>query len=346
MNSGSVGLWRARIRAVAGGPAALTAGLELQTLKSGAADPFATALGQADRQLIRAQGAPARLDRLELSALGGSLSADGSWPGVRWDHEATLGRDQQVGVEIHGVLYPSGHRAQYSEITERMGAEPGTGATAELRKRTVLTVTEPTRDEPDDPALARAFPFARTEIATLEFADVDDPNDPDLHPAGTRGACRKYPRTPLLSEAHAKQKELEDRRDAWPPLIDELGGASEYEALADSGDATVAKNAGDFLELVEQINLVKDQIEAAEDNPSPVPWFFWPMRDGQPVEFSVRCEGAAGSVEFSMPMLFVADQDLEQTEAMPAFDTLHDDGTEYGVAQGSRKPSPPRRRVS
>ena len=90
-------------------------------------------------------------------------------------------------MEIHGVLYPSGHRAQYSEITERMGAEPGTGATAKLRKRTVLTVTEPTRDEPDDPALARAFPFARTEIATLEFAGVDDPNDPDLHPAGTRG---------------------------------------------------------------------------------------------------------------------------------------------------------------
>ena len=246
MNSGSVGLWRARIRAVAGGPAALTAGLELQTLKSGAADPFATALGQADRQLIRAQGAPARLDRLELSALGGSLSAHGSWPGVRWDHEATLGRDQQGAWRSTACCTQAGTGLSTPRSPSGWARSRVPGPTAELRKRTVLTVTEPTRDEPDDPALARAFPFARTEIATLEFAGVDDPNDPDLHPAGTRGAWTKYPRTPLLSEAHAKQKELEDRRDAWPPLIDELGGASEYEALADSGDATVAKNAGTF----------------------------------------------------------------------------------------------------
>jgi hypothetical protein len=71
-------------------------------------------------------GKPAHASRLALSALGGSLHADGDWPDepshislVSWRHTASFARDDYVTVVRRGRFFPFMHRASWIKITDR-----------------------------------------------------------------------------------------------------------------------------------------------------------------------------------------------------------------------------------
>ncbi|MFJ5972723.1 hypothetical protein [Streptomyces sp. NPDC093060] len=138
------------------------------------ADPdFPIPLGRAERARIAGKAGlqPAQATRLELSALGGTLAATGLWDTFQWEHQATLGRDNRVVTTVAGVLFPLGHRATYTETTERV-FDQSTGNTAVLRRDPVLTVTEPIRHPPSDGPTARAFPFDDIEITTVVYSPI------------------------------------------------------------------------------------------------------------------------------------------------------------------------------
>lgn len=334
----TAGLWRAHIASPAPDVAPT-----LTTLRSGGADPFPLPLDSAARALIRAQPTPARLDRLELSALGGTLSARGSWPGVEWDHDAAVGRDQKVRVQIRGLLYPFGHRAEYTEITERFGAAGDQGPIAVLRTQRLLTITQSVRDVTEgDATAARVFPFHRAEITVRQIDDLDDPDDPNN--PGWVTFLRK-PREPAaIVEQLARLEaalanvptDLFMLHGPWidrPPPVEDLIHALD-DFLADGGDPESSEAeaptewqsfAGGVMDLVERIQRMREQIEAlVQAREAPVPWYFFPRRAGAAIRFPVRCEGAGGTVELRLPLLFVADSDLPETEIMTAFDSLED----------------------
>ncbi|MDX6743833.1 hypothetical protein [Actinocorallia sp. A-T 12471] len=179
------GLWRTRLVAVPPGePPGSDANLALRAVDAAAAatpDPVfdppsekIPPLGRAERMRLAAEAAvrPATASRLELSSLGGTLSARGTWENFRWEHDAVLGRDMRVRTLTSGVLYPLGHRAVYLEFSERT-FDPAAGGAAVLRVRFALTVTEPVRRPPQDGPAARAFPFDDVEITTLAYPDLD-----------------------------------------------------------------------------------------------------------------------------------------------------------------------------
>ncbi|GAB2816946.1 hypothetical protein GCM10022221_13520 [Actinocorallia aurea] len=174
------GLWRTRLVAAASGQADdRDARLVLRALDADAAaapDPgFTPPLGRAERMRLAAEAAlrPATATRMELSSLGGTLSARGSWDNFLWEHDAVLGRDMRVRTLTSGVLYPLGHRAVFMEFTERV-FDRAAGGAAVLRTRFVLTVTEPVRRAPQDGRAARAFPFGDVEITALAYPDLDE----------------------------------------------------------------------------------------------------------------------------------------------------------------------------
>ncbi|HEV7647669.1 MAG TPA: hypothetical protein VGP26_05880 [Actinophytocola sp.] len=146
------------------------------------ADPgFALPLGQGDRVQVftEASRRPARAARLELSTLGGTLDATGTWDNYLWEQSTVLGRDMRVRLLGKGALFPLGHRAEYLEYSERV-IDPTEGNAAVLRSIRVLTVTEPVRRPPADPATRRAFPFDDVEITTRSFAELATPNWQDF----------------------------------------------------------------------------------------------------------------------------------------------------------------------
>lgn len=147
-----------------------------------AADPgFALPLGQGDRVQVftEASRRPARAARLELSTLGGTLDATGSWDNYLWEQSTVLGRDMRVRLLGKGALYPLGHRAEYLEYSERV-IDPDEGNVAVLRGIRVLTVTEPVRRPSADPVTRRAFPFDDVEITTRSFAELAKPDWQDF----------------------------------------------------------------------------------------------------------------------------------------------------------------------
>ncbi|MDQ3733281.1 MAG: hypothetical protein M3400_04645, partial [Actinomycetota bacterium] len=182
---GDVGLWHTRLGARGGtsvsgpGPIEFT----LRTADSGVAglpDPIGgLPLTWDNRTSIVAASLTAApiASRLELSSLGGSLTAHGVWDNFEWDHETTLGRDQLVRVLRSGVLYPFGHRAVFVELTERRFNPDAARSLAALRGRRTLIVTEPIREPVSgDARLERAFPFSEVEITQTTFADLAEPD--------------------------------------------------------------------------------------------------------------------------------------------------------------------------
>ncbi|WP_328665310.1 hypothetical protein OG905_00270 [Streptomyces sp. NBC_00322] len=183
--AGVSGLWRARLAATRSEPGAPVrdAALALRAIDEDTAkvadpvfsDPLGgpIPLGRAERTRLAAEASvrPARATRLELSALGGTLSATGLWENFQWEHEAVLGRDVRVRTVTSGVLYPLGHRAKYVELSERIFDQTA-GNAAVLRSQFVLTVTEPVRRPPPEGAAARAFPFGDVEITTLAYPNL------------------------------------------------------------------------------------------------------------------------------------------------------------------------------
>lgn len=196
--SGVVGLWRARLRAREDGTDT-DARLALLPLRvepdEGGLDTAPLSEGQ--RQTIVSVQGQADVRRLELSALGGSLSAKLVHPAIEWEHDTTLGRDHKVHVVSKGVLYPFGHRAEYQELAERVFDPLGAQAVAGLHRHLTLVITEPVRDYAhDDPRLARQFPFSEVEILASSFSDLKHPRRD-----GGPGDWQLYQRTPFPPDA-------------------------------------------------------------------------------------------------------------------------------------------------
>lgn len=318
LGSGAVGLWRTRLT----GSDPLTR-LVVRVLHASRADPFPLALNRDSRLVIFQQATPADAARLELSALGGSLSATGRWPTFEWDHHATLGRDQTVRTAAKGVLYPLGHRAEYIEITERLIDPLAGGGIAVLRKQRILIVTEPVRGE--DATLSRAFPFSDAEITTDVYTSVRDPTSrPDAPPEPWQ--WRWHERETLeiafieqrLDQLRAERQELHDSLHGdmgW-------GGGPVSEQLANDRQVAV-----EYLRCLDTIRELHDEIEALRElglASDPVPVFFWPSRaDGVPIRFPVRLGAANGSVHVDLPLIFVQDHRLRGDLRKP-FDSLTD----------------------
>lgn len=317
-----VALWRAIMRPLAG------TAMTLVIKRATGSDPFALPLGRGARELLVDKTAD--LHRLELSALGATLSARGSWDSTEWEHDTTLGRDQRVRVQLRGILYPFGHAAVYTEFTERFPGD-GENPIAVLRKRSSLTVTQPTREYTSAPIAG--FPFDSVEIATVQLTDLDDPDLKDL--------WTNYTWPPRPSEEVAEQlQDLLDELAAQPippgdwaagmPVmehlinaVDDLGPEGEPDELELAAAQTNA--AATYLGLVEAIQRVQEEIDAlAVLQTATPPWFFWPTRSGERVPFTVRLDSASGPVEITLPLLFVVDVNVPESPAMTAFDSLRD----------------------
>lgn len=100
------------------------------------------------------------VERFMLSALGGWLRLQGTWnfPDAApagpfalditgWRHIAAMGRDQYVRVVKKGFLFPFGHRASLTVVSERLfRTDMGIPWTAYLAQRSYITVQEPVKD--------------------------------------------------------------------------------------------------------------------------------------------------------------------------------------------------------
>ena len=182
----SSGLWRTRlIDPASAAEATLDADLTVKVVDqttAGAADPAFGAnnsvpLARAERlRLFTETGnQPARVSRLELSALGGTLDAAGVFPNFEWEHRAVLGRDMHVRTLAKGAMYPLGHRAEFLQVAERI-YDPAAGGADVLRWVRVLTIVEPVRHPPAEGPIRRAFPLGDVETTRTVFADVALPD--------------------------------------------------------------------------------------------------------------------------------------------------------------------------
>jgi hypothetical protein len=158
---------------------------------------------------------PVRASKLYLSALGGWLSSDGTWPDgvfyrflpflpvplappaprearaiappavqpldlVAWRHVATQGRDHYVRIVYDGYLWPFGNRASLIKVTER-GVKTADGViqtspTAYMRQRMYIVVREPERDFGNAPYTHHGLEMP------LQKVRIDTKTTPDIDP--------------------------------------------------------------------------------------------------------------------------------------------------------------------
>jgi len=207
-DTGDVGLWRTRLSPGAVRPADVRPG----------ADPgFRAPVLSADRTRIVAESASMlpTVRRLELTALGGSLAARGDWDTFKWEQNVASGRDQRVRFAIAGLLYPLGHRAVFTEITER---QIGDGPAA-LRQRRMLAVTEPVRTSAADDPVQRRFPFDEFELTTVRYDDIPDPDVP-----GTSSSWQLYTRpVPMLDDVRGQLARLQAQAADLAAQVDAEG---------------------------------------------------------------------------------------------------------------------------
>lgn len=155
--------------------------------------PFTTALKKVDRDGIVAhsrQSADPNViasSLVRLTSLGGTARLKSDWPPnasislAEWEHQAELGRDQYVRTVQQGYLFPFGHRAAVTTITQRQPVSHGALQTAELVQppdAKIVTVLEPERSYANliavYPGQGREMPFARVRIASATQSIVND----------------------------------------------------------------------------------------------------------------------------------------------------------------------------
>ena len=124
-------------------------------------------------------------NQVRLSALGATLDLLGTWQLTKdndlasWRQLTTDGRDQYVKVVLFGYLFPLGHTATLTTITQRVlspdPVSPGQYADAYLQNITFITVTEPLKAYPatGQPYGLGAWPFTSAQILTLISPDLD-----------------------------------------------------------------------------------------------------------------------------------------------------------------------------
>ncbi|SCF20182.1 hypothetical protein GA0074695_4292 [Micromonospora viridifaciens] len=347
----TVGLWQTRI-AVEAAAAGSPAGLVLHPLAADSTDPFTVPLRGGARARILLEEPTARIDRLALSALGGTLTAYGSWPGFTWEHVAALGRDRRVRVTTEGVMYPFGHRAEFIEITERIFESTSDGAIARLRSIKMLRITQRVRPEPADAALRAAFPFAEVEIERTVVEGLDQPT-----------WCTKDLPSPEVTELKERQDDQDRQaRQIYEKLYGDMrpsGGMPPIEDLAagltpDAGELldpdepidpdnpepppTRADAARDYLRLQIAINAIDEALDAlAFGGIVPLDVFFVPHKDKKPVTFPVRLAGRLGDLHIELPLVFVADIDWRGGLITSPFQSLHDTDIADRVAKAHQQ---------
>lgn len=327
----TVGLWQTRITADPATASAL-AGLVLHPLGADSGDPFPVPLRGGARARILREEPTARIDRLSLSALGGSLTASGSWPGFTWEHVAALGRDQRVRVTTQGVLYPFGHRAEFVEFTERVFESTAEGAIAHLRTAVSLRVVEPVRFEPDDAALKAAFPFSAVEIGKTYFEALDRP----------QWTTKEFPTPEVDRLEMARDQWLSEARPIYEQLYGDMGPGgltppTEDLAFGQTDDAnepfdpddpesiTRAEAALSYLSMLAQIAHIDAQIAALPfGGLASADVFFVPRQHQRPILFQVRLAGRLGDLHVSLPLVFVADVDQKPGLLSDGFQSLTD----------------------
>lgn len=319
-SAGVVGLWRARVLCTGEALGLKTVGVRTDA----ATDPVPQKmpLAPADRSSITnaARTSPAGVERLELTTLGGSLSARGMWDGLFWRHEASLGRDMAVQLVRNGILYPFGQPAVFVSITERLMEEGSAKPVAALRKQNYLLVTEQVRTT--DASQLRAFPFHATEITEHRFDEIDTPVW--KYYAGAQADI------PTLSRQFEQAKA--NVRNLQPPLEQRMRAAGWRP------DPVYGFNFDtdwhEFSRLNPQYNNYKRAFEKMQDaslalataewwaQQSPAPVCFKPTRNGRPVMFPVRLANAAASANIATPLVFVADVKLPAPPSTAFFDSL------------------------
>ncbi len=328
-SDGTTGLWRTRL-----GTAAGDGGLQIKGLRAGRSDPFPLPLSKANRVNISGQSSPAHASRLELSSLGGSLTASGKWRTLEWDHHAVCGRDQRVRTATKGMLYPLGHRAVFVETTQRSASEP----VAVLRKTRTLFVTEAVRNLDDlagsrDTALKRAFPFSEVELVRLEFPNLDDavwqtaprPTAEIAHLQDSLDRIRFEanalfdaifgPDALLAGVPHVEDLAagLDDNPNEPLDPDDPKGPTRSSAARAWLAFDATAKTLQQTIDLLRNEHFDTEQIET----------FFVPTFGGATVAFPVRCREAVRDVHFDLPLLFVAELELSD-DVRQRFNSLSD----------------------
>jgi hypothetical protein len=136
---------------------------------------------------------PARAHRMQLSAWGGVLEADGEWlvdvtdvNVEEWQHDISYGRDERVRVAEGGFLYPFGHRAVLITLTQReveTTNPPGCGAFLRQRKFIILREPEKTFPAPGMVHDGRKLPFTRILCLTRKTPEIL----PETHPLSDTG---------------------------------------------------------------------------------------------------------------------------------------------------------------
>src|SRR6266540_173486 len=266
--------------------------------------------------------------RLDLSSLGGNLTVRADWTNLRWQHDATLGRDRRVHIAAEGVLYPLGHRARFIQLTERVCVE-GTTPIMALQKHQTLVLTETTRPStPDDATLARSFPFAEVEI--MESAvSLAEPVVMSLK--------QEAPETSELL-ALRKAKEVELEAAILPALVamegpgttlesigpDTFEGVLHHHGFVDSTTPDLPPEVFSYFLIHETIQFIDDLIRHVPLES--VSLFFTPTAtDGSTHRFPVRLAGAMGDVHIELPLLFVFDERLsDPMGVLPDLHTLTD----------------------
>jgi hypothetical protein len=75
------------------------------------------------RHIVEVATTPLNTNTFFLTPLGGTLDLDAEFPHnphlVRWQHIATIGRDQLVRIVQPGFLYPTGHKAMHIKLSRR-----------------------------------------------------------------------------------------------------------------------------------------------------------------------------------------------------------------------------------
>jgi hypothetical protein len=356
--NGANGLWLTTI-AVADTPAGAPAGLALRAIAARPTDPFEVPLTRGSRGRIVLEPPTVgdkpttRIERLQLSALGGSLAAGGSWETFEWEHAAALGRDRRVRTATRGVLYPFGHRAEYVEVTERVFDSTAGGGIAHLRKATSLRILEPARREGDGLERSAAFPFSAVEFERTFFENLDD-----------TWVTESFP-LPEEDGLLAVQAQLSDlARDLYERIFGEMGPGANQPAVEDlaAGEGEGAENLLDeddpesqtrssaalsFLGFRAQMAHIDEQLAILDQvAPLEVNAFFVPRlrrdpnappgEDPAPLRFPVRLAGRLGDLHVAMPVVFVADIRLDRGLVTPAFDSLTDTRIQEKVAAAYR----------
>jgi hypothetical protein len=166
---GVTGLWEYVVGPTGPGPLMLVA----HDVLGGDRDSDVTPLDFDNRSTIKNSGIPSTVERLRLSALGGTLAAGLVSEAIEWDHVTALGRDQRVRFQQRGILHPFGHPAVLTVTAVRRV----TGETAALHRETVLRVVDPIRRLPaPDSVASRAFPFSEAELLTTTLPGIGQQN--------------------------------------------------------------------------------------------------------------------------------------------------------------------------